>query len=140
MTDQTQPSPAPTQVQPPQARTVKKVLIVEDEKPMAKALEVKLNKSGFAAKAVFNGQQALEVLTAEKYDLALLDLMMPEMDGFDVLSKIREKQLGIKVIVTSNLSQEEDIKKAKALGAVDFLVKSNVSLADIVAKVTTLLQ
>ena len=109
---------------------MKNILIAEDERPMAKALEVKLRKVGYNAKAVFDGAQALAEIEKTQYHLVLLDLIMPETDGFDVLAKIKVKN--IPVIVVSNLSQEEDIAKAKNLGANDFLIKSNVSLAEIV--------
>ena len=69
----------------------KKILIAEDEKPMAHALEMKLNNSGYEAKAVYDGIQAMEELTNNKYDLMLLDLMMPKMDGFGVLEAMKEK-------------------------------------------------
>jgi len=118
----------------------KKILIAEDEKPMAKALELKLNNSGFEAKAVFNGQEAIDALKAEKYDLMLLDLMMPTMDGFAVLEQMKTDKIKTPVVVTSNLSQEEDKEKAKSLGAKDYLVKSNVSLKEIVEKITSMLK
>ena len=69
----------------------------------------------------------------------LLDLMMPLVDGWSVLEQIKNQNIAIKVIVTSNLSQDEDITRAKSLGAVDFLVKSNESLQDIVAEVERVL-
>lgn len=113
----------------------KKILIAEDEKPMAHALELKLNNSGFVAKAVFNGEEALAELDRTDYDLLLLDLIMPKVDGFHVLEGLVDKKKKIKVIVTSNLSQEEDIKRAKELGAVDFLVKSDTPLQEIIEKI-----
>jgi CheY-like chemotaxis protein len=91
---------------------IKKVLIAEDEKPLAMALEIKLKKVGIDAKAVFDGAEALNELQTNKYSLILLDLMMPVMDGWTVLNEINSKKLAVKVIVTSNLSQPEDIQKA----------------------------
>ncbi len=108
---------------------IKRVLIVEDEKTMAKAMEIKLQKAGITAHAVFTGDEALLALATREYQLVLLDIMMPGMDGWEVLTKISERGLGIKVIITSNLSQEEDKKRAMDLGAVDFLVKSDSSLS-----------
>lgn len=117
-----------------------KVLIVEDEKPMAMALEIKLKKVGLDAKAVFDGQQGLNEIESGNYDLILLDLMMPVMDGWTVLEKIKEKALKIKIIVTSNLGQPEDVTKAKSLGAIDFLIKSDNSITSIADKVLNLLK
>jgi DNA-binding response OmpR family regulator len=120
--------------------TPKKVLVVEDEKPLAKALEIKLGKSGFKTASVFNGEDALKLLETEKYDLVLLDLLMPRVGGFDVLSTLKQKGIVVKVIVLSNLGQEEDITKAKELGAVDFIVKSDAALSEIVTRVASALK
>jgi DNA-binding response OmpR family regulator len=117
----------------------KKILIVEDEKPIAKALELKLDSSGFEADIAGDGNVALDKVAAEKYDLVLLDIVMPNLDGFGFLSKVKEKNIAVPVIVTSNLSQEEDINKAKALGAVDYYVKSNTPLSSIVEKINKFL-
>lgn len=116
----------------------KRILIIEDEKPMAKALELKLTKAGFAVKVVFNGQEALSELEKESYDLLLLDLLMPGVDGWEVLAKVQAKKM--KVMVLSNLSQQEDSTKAKAMGAIDFLVKSDITLEEVVKKVTAILK
>jgi len=111
----------------------KKILIAEDEKPIAKALELKLNHSGFAAQVVFNGQEALDKLKQESdFDLILIDLVMPVLDGFGLLEALREKNNQIPIIVLSNLSQEEDFKRAKELGAKDFFIKSNTPLSEVV--------
>ena len=117
----------------------KKILIAEDEKPMAHALEMKLNSSGYDAKAVFDGEQALEELGKTKYDLLLLDLMMPKADGFDVLTAMKEKKIKVPTIVSTNLSQESDIAKAKSLGAVDYFVKSDTPISEVVVHVKKIL-
>lgn len=115
--------------------TKKKILIIEDEKPMAKALELKLNNSGFIATAVFNGQEGMNLIEKNKFDLILIDLVMPVMDGFTFLTEMKNKKIDIPVIVLSNLSQEEDASKAKNLGARDFFIKSNTPIAQIVTSV-----
>lgn len=112
-----------------------KILVVEDEKPMAKVLATKLQKSGFESKAVFNGQEAMAELEANKYDMILLDLMMPKMDGFAVLDALKEKGIKTPVIVTTNLGQEQDERDARERGAIDYLVKANTSMSAIVEKV-----
>lgn len=112
----------------------KKILIVEDEKAMARALELKLTHAGFEAKIVFNGQDAVDVLEKESFALILLDLVMPKMDGFKVLETLQEKKIKTPVMVMSNLSQEEDEKRTRALGAKEFFVKSNTPIAFIVEK------
>jgi two-component system, OmpR family, response regulator VicR len=110
----------------------KKILIVDDEKPLAHALELKLTHEGYTVKTAFDGEEALAELGSKQYALALMDLMMPKLDGFGVLAKVKEQGIPTKIIVTSNLSQEEDIAKAKGLGAVDFFIKSNTPLNVIV--------
>ena len=110
----------------------KRILIVDDEKPLAKALELKLTHEGIKAQAVFNGVDAIETLKSGNFDLVLLDLVMPEEDGFEVLENIQKLKLKTTVIVSSNLSQDEDIARAKELGAVDYFVKSDTTLAKVV--------
>ncbi len=112
-----------------------KILIAEDEKPMAKALVMKLKKEGFEAEAVHDGESAVEAIKTGKYDLALLDLVMPKLDGFGVLERIKKEKVKAKIIVASNLGQESDIKRAKDLGAVDYFIKSDTPLVKIIEKV-----
>ena len=113
----------------------KKILIAEDEKPMAKALELKLKKEGYNPKVVYNGAEALKSLESEKFSLLLMDLMMPVMDGFALLTELKEKKNNIPVIVLSNLGQEEDLRRAKKLGAKDYFIKSDTPIAKIVENV-----
>ena|SRR5579883_722409 len=110
----------------------KKILVVEDEKPIAKALRLKLESSGFEVTSAFNGNEALELLGKGTFDLIILDLVMPGIDGFTVLSELKQRKLAMPVIAASNLGQMEDIKRAKDLGAGNYFVKSNTSLAQIV--------
>lgn len=121
-------------------KKAQKILIVEDEKPIAKALELKLKHEGYDAKAVFNGKMALETLETEKFDLILSDLVMPTTDGFGFLEQLKERKINIPLIILSNLNQEEDQKKAMELGAKGFFVKSNTPLAMIVEKVKDFLK
>ena len=117
----------------------KKILITEDEKPMARALELKLIHEGYETKAAPNGQEGLNMLEKEDFDLVLLDLVMPLVDGFSVLKTLKTRGKMPFVIVLSNLSQEDDRKRALELGAKDFFVTSNTSLAEIVEKVKELI-
>lgn len=112
--------------------TSKTILIAEDERAISKALQLKLTKLGYEVTAVFNGKQALDMLSSMEYDLVLLDLMMPEVDGFAVLEQLQKDKKNQKVIVSSNLSQDSDFAKAKELGAIDYYVKSNTSISEVV--------
>ena len=112
--------------------TKKKILILEDEKPLAHALELKLTHEGFEVTTTDNGETGINLIGKEKYDLILSDLIIPGIDGFGVLESIKSKKLKIPVIVMTNLNQEEDKQKAYDLGAVNFFVKSNSTLSEIV--------
>lgn len=111
------------------------VLIAEDERPIANALSLKLSHEGFEVKTVYNGREALDSLEKENFDLLILDLMMPEVSGFEVLSKMKEKGIKVPVFISSNLSQTEDVNKTKELGAIDFFVKSDTPVSEIVSKI-----
>ncbi len=117
----------------------KKILIAEDEKPMANALGLKLRSAGFETTLVYDGESAIAVGKDSSFDLILLDLVMPKKDGFFVLAELKKLKIATPVIVSSNLSQDEDIKRAKDLGARDYFIKSDTTLADIVEKVKRIL-
>ncbi len=118
----------------------KKILIADDEKAISKALVLKLTNVGFLVEAAMNGNEAIEKIKANKFDLIVLDLIMPEKDGFAVLEYMRDNKITCPVLVASNLSQEDDLKRAKELGAVDYFIKSNVSLQDIIANIKKILK
>ncbi len=109
----------------------KKVLIAEDEKAMAGVLAHKFNASGIQTLHVVNGVDAMANLKKDHFDLVILDLMMPEMDGFEVLRQMQQMNLKTPVIVLSNLGQTEDILKVRMYGAKEYLIKSTVSPAEI---------
>lgn len=117
-------------------KNMTKVLVAEDDKFLIKVYESKLLKAGFDAKIAQDGVEALEMLKTFVPDVILLDLMMPNKDGFQVLTELKadQKLKHIPVIVTSNLSQPEDKKKAMDLGAKDYIVKSDTPIQDIIEK------
>lgn len=110
----------------------KKILIIEDEKPLARALELKLTHEGFQVVNIPNGEVALPLLEKEQFSLIICDLMMPKVDGFQVLEYIKSKNIKTAVVVLTNLSQVEDEKRVRELGASEFFIKSNTSIAKIV--------
>lgn len=114
-----------------------KLLIVEDDKYLASAYRVKLTKAGFEVQNAYDGEEALQVMTTYTPDLILLDIVMPKKDGFATLEEIRQNPSwkNIPVIITSNLGQKEDIDKGMNLGATDFIVKSDLSLNDLITKI-----
>ena len=110
----------------------KKILIIEDEKPLARALELKLTHEGFQVVNIPNGEVALPLLEKEEFLLIICDLMMPKVDGFQVLEFIKNKNIKTPVVMLTNLSQEEDEKHVRALGASEFFIKSNTPISKIV--------
>ena len=118
----------------------KHILVAEDEEPMAHALELKLTNEGFSVVVVQNGKEALSYIHTNHPDAILLDLVMPEMNGFQVLEALTKESQKPHIFVTSNLGQSEDITKAKEMGAIEYFVKSETSIKEIVQKVKQALQ
>lgn len=118
------------------------ILVAEDDKFYASIYKVKLSKEGFQVAIAENGEQALQIARDKKPDLVILDLIMPGKDGFETLNEIRadQKLKDIKVLVLSNLGQEEDIEKVKKLGVVDYMIKTNVSIHAVVDRVKEVLK
>lgn len=113
----------------------KRIVIAEDEMVLLKALTIELKNSGFEVVCATNGEAVIDLVQKEKPDLLLLDILMPKLSGLDALEKIRGHR-GFKhlpVIVLSNLSQEDDIKRAKELGVIKYYVKATVDLVELVA-------
>jgi len=115
----------------------KKILIVEDEEPILRALVDKFTREGFETLEARNGEEGLEIALREHPDLILLDIIMPKMDGMTMLHKLREDTWGeqVPVIILTNLSEAEKMKEAMEAGVFDFLVKTNWRLEDVVKKV-----
>jgi CheY-like chemotaxis protein len=111
-----------------------RILLVEDDLNLIDLYSVRLEAEGFEVKNCPDGEKALQVVKEYLPDLVLLDIMMPMIDGFDVLDIMRNTPAtqDIKVIVMTALNRPEDVQKAKDLGAMDFLVKSQISMMDLV--------
>ncbi|MCK5027159.1 MAG: response regulator [Candidatus Pacebacteria bacterium] len=119
----------------------KRILIVEDDDFLRGLLSHNLSDVGYKVDSARDAELALRFLARHFPDIILLDLMLPGMNGFDFLAEIKKtRQLAIPVIVLSNLGSKEDIDMALSLGAVDFLVKANVTPAQIVGKVQSVLE
>jgi Response regulators consisting of a CheY-like receiver domain and a winged-helix DNA-binding domain len=110
------------------------ILIVEDDKFLLKLLETKLQKEGFGVQTAENGVQAIEILKTSRPTLILLDLILPEKNGFEVLAEIKAspETHDIPVLIISNLGQDTDIARGKELGALEYFVKSDISVNDLV--------
>ncbi len=119
-----------------------KIILVEDEEILLKALSIQLLSAGFNVLTANNGEVGLALIKQEKPDLVLLDILMPKMNGFEVLEKLKTDEVlkNIPVIVLSNQGSDEEKQKGLHLGAVDYYVKSSTDLRDLTAKVQKILE
>lgn len=116
----------------------KKILLIEDDKFLSGILIKRLQDAEFEARLSETATDALNLLKREKVDLILLDLILPGMNGFDFLKEIKTKNpelTEIPVIVLSNLGQDEEINRAKQLGAKNFLIKAHYTTKEIIEKI-----
>lgn len=113
------------------------ILVAEDDAFLRNAYNSKFTKAGFVVVLATDGIEAMDMLKVSKPDVILLDLVMPRQDGFATLSQIKllPEYKDIPVIISSNLGQKEDIERALTQGASDYIIKSNMSLEEIVGKV-----
>lgn len=102
---------------------------------MAQALSYALTGAGYDVTVVHDGQAALKTLNKVSIDLLVLDLVMPRSTGFDVLKKLKKQKSHPPIIVLTNLSQEGDVHRAEKLGANKVLIKSAVTLEEIVREI-----
>ena len=125
------------------ARGKKNILIVEDDQLLRSLCSRKFVDDGFHVETAVDAEDGLKKIASQKPDLVLLDLVLPGMNGFETLQKIKsnpDKEIsGIPVIILSNLGQETDIKKGQELGAVDYLIKASTTTNEIVEKVRKIL-
>ena len=121
---------------------MKKILIIEDEKTLRFLIVQTLIEEGFEVEEAIDGEEGIQKLKENKPDLILLDLLLPGIDGFEVLSRIkRDSDLeSIPVIILSNLGQEEEIERGSRLGAIDYLIKAHFTLDEIAARVKKVLK
>lgn len=119
----------------------KKVLVIEDDAFLSQLLANRLKKAGMNVLRAADGEEGLKVLRANLPHLVLLDLILPQKSGFEVLEEMRADPSiqGIPVIIISNLGQESDISKGKELGAVEYFVKAKTSIDGLVERVKAIL-
>lgn len=114
-----------------------KILLVEDDQDLQEMYETKFAMEGFEVVKAENGVEALNKISTAKPSIILLDIVMPEIDGFQVLKdlKANPETKEVPVILLTNLGQDGDIKKGMELGAVDYMIKANFTPNEVVAKV-----
>ncbi|XOB41228.1 MAG: response regulator [Candidatus Nealsonbacteria bacterium] len=115
----------------------KKILIIEDDRFLRELISRKLTDEGFDAVGAADGEEGIKKVKEEKPDLILLDLILPSIDGFEVLSRIKkdESVKSIPVIILSNLGQKEEVEKGLKMGAVDYLIKAHFTPGEIISKI-----
>lgn len=114
-----------------------KILLVEDDPTLLEMYAMKMKEAGFALMTAEDGMQALEMAKKETPQIILLDIMLPKMDGFAVLSELKKdaKTKSIIVLMLSNLGQQADIEKGKELGAADYIVKASMTPTQVAEKI-----
>lgn len=113
------------------------ILVAEDDHFLRKVYQTKLTQEGFLVDIAVDGEEALKKLRVKQPSLLLLDLVMPKVNGFDVLEEMKDDRVlkKVPVIVLSNLGQSDDIQRTRELGAKDYLVKANFSINEVVTKI-----
>lgn len=116
----------------------KNILIVEDDFFVTRAYTIKFEKENFNVNSIGDGEAAIEFLKKNPLpDLIMLDLMIPKKSGFEVLKEIRENNdwKKVPVVILSNLGQEEEIKKGKEFGVVDYIIKAETSIEEVIVRI-----
>lgn len=121
-----------------------KVMLIEDDTYISDMYKLKLESEGFKVTVAHDGATGLQTLFAEAptFDLVLLDVVMPSMDGFEVLQKIRKHREAkrVPVIMFTNLGQKDSVEKGLALGAADYIIKAHFTPCEVVEKIRNFLQ
>lgn len=120
---------------------MKKILFIEDEATLQETLGSVLKQTGYEVINALNGETGLRLAKSEKPDLILLDLIMPKLNGFEVLKRLADdgETKDIPVIVLTNMEEMKDINKAIELGAKTYLVKTEYDLEEVISKVKKVL-
>jgi len=120
-----------------EGNNLKKILIAEDEKPLARALTLKLEHAGFFVKSVGDGTSVIDELKKDKFDILLLDLVMPKMDGMEMLKELRKDDWGknAKVVVLTNLSDTQTLSQIMENEVFEYFVKTDIKLEEFVQKI-----
>lgn len=119
------------------SKTRFKIIIVEDDKTLVEMYNLKFKEAGLELMVVTDGIGGLELIRKEKPNLVLLDIMLPKMDGFAVLTELKKDQQtkNIPVLLLTNLGQKNDMEKGKKLGADDYIVKSSLTPSQVIEKI-----
>lgn len=119
-----------------------KILIIEDDKFLRESMSQKLIEEKYEVFTSVDGEEGIKKIKEEKPDMVLLDLILPGIDGFEVLTKMKEDTSisNIPVIILSNLGQKEDIERGLKLGAKDYMIKAHFTPGEIIEKIKSILR
>lgn len=125
---------------------MKSILIVEDDPFLIDIYTTKLKDSGFSVEVAKEGESALRKLTEEKFDLLLLDIVLPQIDGWEILEKVKSQKSkvksleNLKIVILSNLGQKEEVEKGLKLGATKYLIKAHHTPSEVVEEIKAVLK
>ena len=119
-----------------------KILVVDDDPFILDMYVIKFREQGFQIDTATDGKMAIERIDAGKPDMVLLDVVMPKMDGFDVIKKIQENKIPrtFKILFLTNFGQKEDVERGMQLGADGYIIKAHFTPSEVVAKVKEILK
>ena len=122
--------------------TKKTILVIEDDKFLRELISRKLIGEGFDVLEAVDGEEGIKKIKEGKPDLVLLDLILPSIDGFEILTRVRDdpEVSSIPVIILSNLGQREEVEKGLKLGAIDYLIKAHFTPGEIIEKIKNVLK
>lgn len=115
---------------------MKNILLVEDDPFLIDIYSTKLKESGFGVEVASDGEKALTKASEKKYDLVILDIVLPQMDGWEILGKIKEgSNKDLKIIILSNLGQKSEVEKGLKMGATKYLIKAHYTPSEVVEEI-----
>ena len=124
---------------------MKSILLIEDDPFLIDIYTTKLKEAGFSVDLATDGEQGLRKLVEKKFDLLLLDIVLPQIDGWEILNKIKNEKLKIKnfgdlkIVILSNLGQKEEVEKGMKLGATKYLIKAHYTPSEVVEEIKKIL-
>lgn len=124
---------------------MKNILLVEDDPFLIDIYSTKLKESGFQVEVASDGPKALVKIGEKKFDLVLLDIVLPQMDGWEILEKMQNEKIkmkndDLKIIILSNLGQKSEVERGLSLGAVKYLIKAHYTPSEVVQEIEEVLK
>lgn len=125
---------------------MKNILLIEDDPFLIEIYTTKLKEVGFSVEVATDGEQGLRKLAEKKFDLLLLDIVLPQIDGWEILEEIRKQKKenrnleGLKIVILSNLGQKEEVEKGIKFGAERFLIKAHYTPSEVVNEIKQVLR